>query len=39
VGRIAKIAGWAGVFLAYVWVAGVRYVPEAKRRKRRAKLS
>jgi hypothetical protein len=38
VGKIAKIAGWTGVLLAYVWVAGVRNIPEAKRRKRRARL-
>jgi hypothetical protein len=33
VGKIAKIAGWTGVLLAYVWVAGVRNVAQVKRQK------
>jgi hypothetical protein len=36
---MAKVAAWAGAFLLYIWVAGVRNVEEVKRWKRDRKVS
>jgi hypothetical protein len=32
--RFAKVAGWAAVFVLYVWFAAVRNADAVKRRKR-----